>query len=239
MANTENNNPNYSWLNFGYDIAGSQINAASSYAYNRDLMSYQNELNKDFNQWNYTSAPSLQRAGLEKAGYNPILALGGSPTYSGGSVGNSSVNVSDSHMGTNAGQLRVAQKAQQADADLKFKQGVNVDQDTANKLIEGGVLNEQIDNIRMDTALKAINLKLSEKDLSWKDKLYYNQIKTNMINAMASQGQASASVTNAKAAMINARSNQDYKNLDVKWQRKHPILNTFSRSGVGSLIKPR
>lgn len=163
-----NNNPTYTWLNFGYDIAGAQLNAATSYAYNRNLMSYQNDLNKDFNQWNYTNAASLQRAGLEKAGYNPILALGGSPTYSGGSVGGSSVNVSDSQLGSNNARvtserrsLGIQDKAQKSQAYLNNSQeNVNNSQ----QLLNNTKLNTEYEtqkNIEMNTAKTAQDIKNS------------------------------------------------------------------------------
>lgn len=92
------------------DLISTQTNAFSNYLYNSSLMDKQNELNKDFNSWNYTNAPQLQRAGLERAGYNPILAVNNGSTYSGGSAGLGSVNVNDSNRASNAYRVGLERK---------------------------------------------------------------------------------------------------------------------------------
>lgn len=56
-----------SWLN---SSAASQ-NAAIS----KSLMRYQSKVNKDYASWSAQQLPSLNRAGMESAGFNPLLAL--------------------------------------------------------------------------------------------------------------------------------------------------------------------
>lgn len=220
-----NNNPTYTWLNFGYDIAGAQLNAATSYGYNRNLMSYQNELNKDYASWNYSNAYALQRAGLEKAGYNPILAVNNGTSFAGGSVGGSSVNVSDSNLGTNA--FRVRNETKQTSLQSKAidsQVATNASTQEANhaqavKATEEAKTQASIRaNNQAQTALTNVNTQLAQKDLSWKDRLNLNQIKTNIINAQANQANAvasqigaGASVTNAKAHYIDATTGNPWK----------------------------
>ena len=211
---------NYNWYNFGYDIAGSQINAYTSYAYDKSLMDYRNELAKDYSSWNYTNAPQLQRSGLEKAGYNPILAVNNGSTYSGGTGGLSSVTASDSHLGTNAAQIRIAKEQNAINSRAQGSQAnLNLSQENVNnsqQLLNNAKLNTEVvtqQNIESQTALNNINTQLGQKDLSWKDRLNLNLVKTNLINAQANQASSIASqinarsgVTNAKASMINAKS---------------------------------
>lgn len=162
----------YNLYNMGYDVAASaamsQLNAYTSYSYNKNLMSYQNDLNKDYNTWNYTNAASLQRAGLEKAGYNPILALGGSPTYSGGSASGSSVNVSDSNTFNNARQNSIARKQSDIqDRAQKSQSYLNNSQENVNnsqQLLNNAKLNTEYNtqkNIDMNTAKTAQDIQNS------------------------------------------------------------------------------
>lgn len=195
------------WLNFGYDIAGSQVNAATSNAYQRALMGYQ----YDLNQRSLRESPSNARKGLESAGYNPILAVSNGSVFSGGSVGLGSVNVSDSHMGTNASQVKIARDAQRSQAELNLTQE-NVN--NATQLLTNAKLNTEYvtqQNIESQTALNNINAQLGQKDLAWKDRLYLNQIKTNIINAQANQANSIANITNAKASMVNATQGSPWK----------------------------
>ena len=104
----------------------------------------------------------------------------------------------------------------------------------------------ETDLLKIQQTSSLLDNELKRKDLSWYDRKTIADIKSKLISAQAQAGIASASnlsaqasITNAKAAMINSQSNQSYKNLDIQWQHKHPFLNTFSRSGAGSLIKPR
>ena len=200
------------------DFVSTQTNAYTSNLYNRGLMDYQNRLNKDYSTWNYTNAASLQRAGLVKAGYNPILAVNNGSTFSGGSAGLGSVNVSDSNRASNAyrvnlerKQVDIQGKAQDSQANLNLSaENVNNSQ----QLLNNAKLNTEYvtqQNIEAQTALTNINTQLGQKDLSWKDRLYLNQVKTNLINAQANRANSIANITNAKSAMINATQGNPWK----------------------------
>lgn len=197
------------------DLISTQTNAYTSNLYNRGLMDYQNELNKDYATWNYSNAYSLQRAGLEKAGYNPILAVNNGTSFAGGSAGLGSVNVADSNRGSNAMRVRnesrlVASQVANNDSQIKSNNA------SALKFMEEAKTQETVRKLNEANAILAtVNAELGRKDLSWKDRLYYNQIKTNIMNAQANQVGASASVTsagasvtNAKASMLNAKANE-------------------------------
>ena len=59
-------------LGFGGNLLTSAINSGRAWKYTRYAMQYQDELNRAYTRDSY----SLQREGLKKAGYNPLLALG-------------------------------------------------------------------------------------------------------------------------------------------------------------------
>ena len=211
----------YNFWNMGYDVVGdlavSQANAFASYNYNKNLMSYQNDLNKDYASWNYNNASSMQRAGLEKAGYNPILAINSGTNFVGGSSGNSSVNVSDSHTFSNARQnsiankqTSIAERSQQSQASLNLTQE---DVNNATQVKLGADTNTEWykqQNLESQTALNNINTELLNTDLPYRERLNLMNIKTGYINAQANLLSGQSSVTNAQAAMINARSNEKY-----------------------------
>ena len=61
-----------SLLGFGGNLATSAINSGRAWKYTKYAMQYQDELNRSYTRDSY----SLQKEGLKKAGYNPLLALG-------------------------------------------------------------------------------------------------------------------------------------------------------------------
>ena len=61
-------------LSFGGNLATSALNSSRAWKYAQRAMTYQDQLNRSYTRDSY----GLMREGLEKAGYNPLLALGGS-----------------------------------------------------------------------------------------------------------------------------------------------------------------
>lgn len=61
-------------LSFGGNLVSSAINSSRSWKYAQKAMALQDIYNRNFTRDQY----SLQREGLSKAGYNPLLALGSS-----------------------------------------------------------------------------------------------------------------------------------------------------------------
>lgn len=204
----------------GIDFAYGAANAYQQYNYNSSLMDKQNDLNKDYSAWNYSNAMSLQRAGLEKAGYNPLLAVNNGVNYSSGSTGLGSVNMADSHSDFNA---NLVAKRQTSVQERVGNSQVNANNASALKATEEAKTQESVRaNNEAQTALTNINTELTKKNLSWVDRLNLNQIKTNLMNATANQANAAASkinagasVTNAQSAMINAKTNQKYRPWEV------------------------
>lgn len=60
---------------FGSKSSGGGTDIGAS----KTLMNHQMELNKQYTQWLNENGYSQMRAGLEKAGYNPLLAVGATP----------------------------------------------------------------------------------------------------------------------------------------------------------------
>ncbi len=175
----------------GGNILTSQANAYTNYYYNKQLMNH----SYDLNQRSLRESPTSTRAGLESAGYNPLVAFGSS--ISSPTTNASGINVSESQSGTNAGRLYLEKLQTAANIKATNAQAVLSEQQA---LTEGN----KRSNLDSQTLLNNINEKLGQKDLNWYDRRTLTELQTKIIEAQAQRMGAQASVTNAQAAMKQA-----------------------------------
>lgn len=203
-------------LYYGGQAIAPTINAAGS-AYQSYLSSIEAEKNRDWQERMSNTAHTREVADLRRAGLNPILSATGGQGAS--TPSGSMAQVADfGHIGDTVNASKdIAQKGLNTKADVKLKsiqeaktasEVHNLDQDTSNKIIQGGLMNEQIAQTQQDTALKGIQTQLAQKDLNWYDKKTLIDMQTKIISANAQKASAQANITSAKAGMINAQTNQ-------------------------------
>lgn len=117
------------------------------------LMALQNEYNLANWRTQQTEGPSLYRQGLEKAGYNPVLAVGGSSSVPTGNIapvsssaGGSARSGSISDIVSMFSWVTSAVKAIQEISNLKTQQS-NISADTNLKIAETGKVVKEADSI--------------------------------------------------------------------------------------------
>lgn len=228
-------------------FGGSSASKAAERQYN-----YQRLLNQqayDLTQQGYIDSPMNQRLGLEKAGYNPLLALGGGGlsygSYSGGSA-SAPMDSTASEMGnmlTNAYQVFNLMRKKNTAEIQSIRAGVdNTNADTALKAEYA--MTEQAKRTQMEfqNSMLDVQKHLAQKDLSWKDRLYYSQVYRNMqeaenYSAIANIKKYEAE-TNRKMADINAdryAGEISSQLAESEWRRFHPrqvwILDNARRYG--------
>lgn len=219
---------------------GSAASNAMQWAYSKEAAKLQfehqkqlniqsNELSKDYTKWLNTEGHSQLREGLEKAGYNPMLAVNASPSsgsISGGSAG--MPNVPNSDIGASAvNAYKVFNLERQ-----KIKADTNATNASASLLSEQKKTETyKQKQIEADTALKYVDKLLGDKQLSWYDKKQLMEIKTGYMNAQANHLASEAAQLNAHTAQANYRMNKgitDYENVNRKaladFLEKHPKI---------------
>lgn len=185
--------------------------AKRQYNYQRLL----NQQQYDLTQQGYRESPTNQRLGLEAAGYNPILALGGGGmSYGSYSAGSASAPMDSTtsdlgNMATNAYQtFKLAREKNNADIAGIMAGIKNTNADTALKFQYAAT--EEAKRIQMDfqNAKIEAETKLTQKDLDTYDRRFYQFIAEsasriernsvlNAVNQMDAQTNAQNAATNA------------------------------------------
>lgn len=215
---------------FGSDSAAKA--AKRQYNYQKLL----NQQQYDLTQQGYRESPLNQRLGLEAAGYNPILALGGGGmSYGSYSAGSASAPMDSTtsdlgNMATNAYQtFKLARDKNNADIAGIMAGIKNTNADTALK--DQYAMTEEAKRIQMDFQNAQIEAEtmLKRKDLDTYDRRFYqfiaesasriqrnsvlnavNQMdaETNRQNAATNAYNAESNETNSIANLTNARTNE-------------------------------
>lgn len=86
---------------FGLNQVSSALASSRQWKYTQRAMMLQDELNRNYFKWSSQNGPSFSRKGYEKAGYNPLLALG-SNLSGNGAIYSGSASMSDSDQGSEA-----------------------------------------------------------------------------------------------------------------------------------------
>lgn len=198
--------------------AFAQSNSKRQYHFQRNLMNLQNELNRQNQIWTYQNGPSMTRAGLEAAGYNPIMALS--------NLSNASPQAglgASSMAGPPSDALGGATNAYQAFKLAREKNNAEVNATNASaSLASEQAKTEEFKRRQLEsqTFLNNIDHQLRSKDLSWYDRKSLMQVKTGYINAEANALQARSAESQAHSAKMAATASSDY-------QRSLRDLNTL------------
>lgn len=216
----------------------SALGSMLSYSQQKSLMGHQNELQKDFSSWSLKNSASLQRQGLESAGYNPILAVNSGISNASGSMGLGSVSQPDlAGSSTNAYQaFQLARKKNEAE--------VNATNASASLSTEQAKTEEfKRQMMSSQTFLNNINTELGKKNLSWYDRRQLQELKSMYINSQANMLGARAAMSNAHTAKLQYGLNrevQNYENAEraarASWISEHPWAYNIGQ--YGSTLAP-
>lgn len=219
---------------------GSTVGQGINYAFSRALQENQYNLNLK----GLRESPSAQRQGLERAGYNPILAINSSGMSNATASG--TAGLSDNGAGANYASIsnaRRLQKEEQAKLSADTQNaiaGANA-QNASAGLAQEQAKTEQYRQKEMEsqTFLNNVNTELGKKDLSWRDKQYLMQIKTGYLNAQANHIASEAAQLNAHTAQADYRLRKgitDYENVQrniyTNWLKKNKRQYGWSQ-GLG------
>lgn len=213
--------------------------AARQYNYQRML----NQQQYDLTQQGYRESPTNQRIGLEAAGYNPILALGGGGmsygSYSSGSA-SAPMDSSTSDLGnmvTNAYQtFKLARDKNNADIAGIMAGIKNTNADTALK--DQYAMTEKAKRIQMDfqNAQIEAETKLRQKDLNTYDRRFYqfiaesaSRIERNSVMNAVNQMDAQTNRQNAQTNAYSLKTNADANAYESQYRYEHPVYNWVDR----------
>lgn len=187
----------------GLDVAG-----------NMQLMRYQTDLNKEMTQWQNENQWKFMRKGLEDANYNPLLALGASPSTGNVGLATGSESTSSSSVGLNglASIMNTAAntKLQEQQALTEYSKRVNLSADTGLKLV--------------DTMYKKGLIK-------WQDVQNYAELAMKKSSAALNTASAKYTGYNAETNRMNAYTNS--RNSRTNQSRAEYDKNRKSIGGLG------
>lgn len=207
--------------------------ARRQYDYQRLL----NEQAYELTQRGYREGPTNLRFGWENAGFNPILALGGSGTsygtYSGGSA-SAPMDSSTADMGnmiTNAYKTFSLMKDKNKAEIFGIMAGAGA-QNAETALKREQAMTELFyrSNLAMDTTLKEAMAIKNSKESSWIDKLNANKILNDTMNAKSNMAIASAQAVNAQTNRLMNAGNIEEAMRDAEWIKKHPYLHSIGKN---------
>lgn len=216
----------------GFDFGLGQISSALSskraWKYTQLAMAYQDTLNRNFVKDYYR----LNRFSLENAGYNPLLAVGGS----GASTAMPSATMSSSDNGSgNVSALDVMQTK----SNLEL-QGSQVDVNSSQSaLAQEQAKTEQAKRVQMDfqNAMLDVEKHLKQKDLDNYDRRFYANIYEQMQRAENYKAQSAIGMMNAQTNARNAQTaymNYLVNNRNANTNEYNAITNRYKKSISGS-----
>lgn len=171
------------------NLATSAINSSRQYKYSRDLMNQQFLLN----QKSLLENPQLARSGYEKAGYNPLLALGGQ-NY--GVMPSATAGMSDSDNGSQA--VGSALQAQEAINNTKLANSNSALASQQAETEKSKRINYDFQNAMLD-----VQKHIHDKELSWYDRRANMELYELFQRAERYQAQSAIDSMNAQTAKSN------------------------------------
>lgn len=202
-------------LNLGF----SGISSSRQAKYAIRAMNHQDYLNRQYTRDSY----GLMREGLEKAGYNPLLALGSSAN---GAIYNGSASATDSDSGSQSVQSAIAVKQLQNETE-QTKSNI-ASQDASSALANEQAKTEQSKRVNLDfqNAMLDVQKHLADKDLSWYDRKANATLYELMQRAERYQAQSAIDSLNAQTRKQEVANNY---NLG-KYENETSRMNAYSNS---------
>lgn len=221
------------------------------------LMRSQNLYQKDFAKWYLNNITKNQyhaeRAGLERAGYNPMLAyMNGSSGVPIPSTNASAVSGQESQAGSQGFGAFLA--SMQTASQIK-----NTNANTALQLEQSTTETFKQLNLSIDSSLKNIEKQLKEVDLKYSDKEHLlrqqqmlNDMKVSMMNALSNQVSSNAHQVEASVSNKTYKLNKDVRDIEKdrekrykEWGEKYPVWRNIDETitryfnGVSSSISKK
>lgn len=183
----------------GLGLAGGLASSALNYRYQKKLMEKQDAMQRQYAQ----DAPGLTKAGMEKAGLNPLLSAGGSTSSEPLNPGSGSgVNLSSS-MSDMVNAASSFKQAQAANSNAKTQSDVGKSTIQLNR-----------SNIALNDVNSANSIAKTQADIAKTQADIYN-------NTMMTEAKIKA--LEYQYGMWKSRS---------EWAKKHPILSNILGNGV-------
>lgn len=228
-----------------FGLAGSGMNQMMSYNDNKKLQENQARLNFDnsvrLSQWSAENMPSMNRAGLTKAGYNPMLAVQNSTSgaSAGSFAGTASTQPVDYMSGVSAGVanaqslLRLRNETEQTESNIKTNEATarNQNAEAANKEAENPFISK-----REQANLGKLGAETSklQRETDYFDALEDNMIKMRELQEKLGMAGIGAQIYSANKAYNASTYGRDIELEKTKryndWARKHPYAASFSET---------
>lgn len=176
----------------------------------KELARYNMNLNKQYTQWLNENNYSFMRKGLEKADYNPMLALGASPQQ--GSLAPSTavegnqVNPLNAVSALNTAANTRLQE-QQAETEIAKRE-----------------------NLKADTGMKLVDKLYKEGLIKWQDRQNYADLVLKNTTSQMNSANAKASIANAYSNRINANTAR----YESKYGTPHKSIISLFERGRGN-----
>lgn len=238
-------------------------NMLRQYQYQKALQEHAAKLNYNYMLRQANELPQAQRTGLENAGYNPLLALGGmnsSTAFAGtGSAGLSSPQGFDNFGDSIANAYKVFHQQEKLNNKTLDQMDSNINNNNANSALaeQQAKTEESKRNLMADESmlkqsqymLNQVEMMLRNKDLEWYDRRALAETKSMLMNAISNQIGAQAQMSNAATAekmyhmenKVNELENFQ-RELRNNYDKRHLIQSGFRQGserllpGIGAAV---
>lgn len=228
-----------------FGLAGSAMNQMMSFKDNKRLQENQARLNYDnsvnFSKWSAQNMPSMNRAGLIKAGYNPMLAVQNatSGASAGSFAGSASTQPVDYMSGVSAGVAnaqslqRLKNETEQTESNIKTNEATarNQNAEASNKEAENPFISK-----REQANLGKLGAETSklQRETDYFDALEDNMIKMRELQEKLGMAGVGAQIYSANKAYNASTYGRDIELEKTKryndWARKYPSAASFSET---------
>lgn len=186
---------------FGLNVASNYLSGLFNTGFQKELQENQAKVNYKYAEKSAKNTPTWNRAGLESAGYNPMLAVQNAVSGANSSwTSSQSVNTSDMGAGDF---INNAQSFQRLENETKTAEA------TAENQHQQALTEEtKRENLSFDSMMKDAQKHLLDKETSWYDKKVNADIYKAMQEAEQARAVASVQAYNAETARIGANAQQ-------------------------------